>query len=139
MKKLALLISLVFVLSFSMTCVFATENNDQNAISGEDIQNNELENVEEPSSTETVPNQDESTDIPTDEPDSASGDVADLEQNVSGEDISGEDISGEVVTDTENSNNEASSSSNGSAIVGAIIAIAIVIAVVVIAAILHKD
>ncbi len=128
MKKIALLVSLVMILSFSMTCVLATESGNENDItpaisSGEDLQNSDDESgnvndtlIDDSGEDDMLLGED---DEPTDYADS------------------GEELSGDVVIDTEPNQTEESSSSNG-AIVGAVIAIAIVIAVVVIAAILRK-
>ncbi len=122
MKKLALLLSILLILSMAFTSVLATENNSEEGSDG----------IAPVSSGEVVESTESGEDVP-----------------MSGEIISGENISGEIVNDTTPVSGEtatqpdttetAQSSSNNSAIVGAIIAIAIVIAVVVIAAILHKD
>ena len=121
MKKMALLMTLVLV--FSLSGVFATEENvtllmAPEVVSGEIISNDDVTELVEISGEDTL--------------------VSDTEEVLSGE-LTDETVSEDLENNEVVTEEEETTSSSNSAMVGAILAIGIVIGVVAVAAILRKD
>lgn len=135
MKKIALLL-VAFIFMFSLSAVFATEEEPVITTEAPAVEiSGEVEDVET-TAAEIISGEDDET-------------VEEIE-NISGEEVAestsdeeaidtAETTSDEEATDTADTNESNTPSSNNGSIVGAIIAVVIVVAVVAIAAILRKD